>query len=476
MSRQLLLVTAVIALAALLAGPGVAAAGTASTRTITFEKRDTGSGNATIVGLRYEAGRGERNGLRVEVDPRGATLTDRVRIRAGRGCRRVPGRGPRTVRCSFRGAQGLDGGPDTDGADEVRARVRLHDGRDRAVVTGDFPGDVPGSYNEGTPSFMTMEGGRGSDRMRAGADFGLFIGGPGNDRMSGGDGADRFHEGRRRNGADTISGGSNPPFVTPDDGDRVTYGKRRQRVVADLAGDRDDGAPGERDMIASNVESIYGGRGNDVISGNTKKNGLVGGGGRDTLNGGAGDDGLVAGRGRTRDVLNGGPGDDVLSGNAGANRLNPGPGADTLETSGGADIVGAHDGFLDKFDCGSGRERLRLDRLDFITRDCGGVTRRGLAAAVPLGFAVFNTGELPYAEIGCPADASRRCVGTVTTLYRGRVLSRKRFNIGRGRVGDINVIAGRRALEGKTVRLRVRSRVNRRVTRTVTAPALVTPE
>ena len=369
MSRQLLLVTAVIALAALLAGPGVAAAGTASTRTITFGKPDTGSGYATIVGLRYEAGRGERNGLRVEVDPRGATLTDRVRIRAGRGCRRVPGRGPRTVRCSFRGAQGLDGGPDSDGADEVRARVRLHDGRDRAVVTGDFPGDVPGSSSEGTPSFMTMEGGRGSDRMRAGADFGLFIGGPGNDRMSGGDGADRFHEGRRRNGADTISGGSNPPFVTPDDGDRVTYGKRRQRVVADLAGDRDDGAPGERDRIGDDIEILIGGFGSNRLTGNDAAN-------------------IIASVGGRRDVIDGRAGPDELS-----------TGADT-------GVVRSRDGENDEIGCADGRVRALADGYDINSR-CALERDEPAGALVDLTpDASFEVRDNRNATSGSPADVT----------------------------------------------------------------------
>jgi hypothetical protein len=51
---------AVVAGLVALATPAAASAGTASTRTISFQDRYNESGFRTVVGLRYQAGGGER--------------------------------------------------------------------------------------------------------------------------------------------------------------------------------------------------------------------------------------------------------------------------------------------------------------------------------------------------------------------------------------------------------------------------------
>ena len=74
-------------------------------------------------------------------------------------------------------------------------------------------------------------------------------------------------------------------------------------------------------------DEIYGGLGNDTLSGWDGRDKLYGGLGADTLNGGG-----------RNDVLKGGYGADVLNGGVGNDRLVGGAGKDTLSGGGGADV------------------------------------------------------------------------------------------------------------------------------------------
>jgi hypothetical protein len=85
-SHRPLTFAAVVAALVALATPPAASAGTASTRTISFTDRYNESGSRTVVGLRYEAGSGQRNRVTIDVDERGATIVDAAGIRSGRGC------------------------------------------------------------------------------------------------------------------------------------------------------------------------------------------------------------------------------------------------------------------------------------------------------------------------------------------------------------------------------------------------------
>ena len=73
--------------------------------------------------------------------------------------------------------------------------------------------------------------------------------------------------------------------------DSVYYTDRRRPVRADLDGRRDDGQPGERDMLVG-IEHITGGSGRDRLTGNAKDNRLYSGNGADLLTGRAGNDTL----------------------------------------------------------------------------------------------------------------------------------------------------------------------------------------
>jgi dipeptidyl aminopeptidase/acylaminoacyl peptidase len=98
-----------------------------------------------------------------------------------------------------------------------------------------------------------------------------------------------------------------------------------------------------------------------------------------SLYGGAGDDLLV---GSGKDRLDGGPGDDELWGHSGEDRLVGGPGRDYLSGGRGRDRFFVRDGERDIVSCGStaattGPDRVWADRVDYVSRDCELVYRPG---------------------------------------------------------------------------------------------------
>jgi hypothetical protein len=169
----------------------------------------------------------------------------------------------------------------------------------------------------GTAGSDTLTGTPGDDAL-----YGLA----GNDRLNGLQGNDDLDGGP---GADDIRGG-------PGD-DAVSYGGTSAPVTVTLDDQANDGAAGEGDNVHTDVEDIYGGAGDDRLTGDAAGN---------TIDGGAGNDTIVGGKGF--DFLYGGPGDDVID---------------------------ARDGTQDVVDCGAGRDRAIVDRVDLVT----GCERRGSA-------------------------------------------------------------------------------------------------
>jgi Ca2+-binding RTX toxin-like protein len=175
----------------------------------------------------------------------------------------------------------------------------------------------------------TVVGDAGTNRIEGGSGDDDLDGAGGNDLLVGGAGADEQHGGT---GTDTVS-----------------YAGHSQAVVADLDGVADDGAPGENDLIAVDVENLSGGLHADTLTGSGGANRLVGdaclgvnvfcvgtgdvligAGGADELLGGHGDDTLDGGLGN--DDLDGGSGNDDLDGGAGFDSLDGGPGTDGCDT------------------------------------------------------------------------------------------------------------------------------------------------
>ena len=327
------------------------------------------AGTAAVHGreFTYRAGAHERNTVRVTFaeDAMGIEVVDTAGARPGPSCEAVTRR-----RVSCTAFTGIDDAVLTLGDRDDRARMGLY----------------PASYT------AWLDGGSGDDVLISRARFrDIFVGGPGNDTMTGVAFAEIFDEGSRANGHDTIS--SDRPRGNP--WTWVDYGKRARPIHADLDGKRDDGEAGERDLIGHGLTSIRGGEGADHLTGNGARNELVGGGGADVLIGGGEGDALVAtdvpppplrepgvdvSQSPTSDRLLGGRGEDLLEGSAGANELDGGPGADRILGLAGSDRIRAQDGAVDRIECGAERDRAWNDVIDFPGRlraRCGCSARGG---------------------------------------------------------------------------------------------------
>ncbi len=156
----------------------------------------------------------------------------------------------------------------------------------------------------GSAGYDTIDGGNGNDQIYGEGGNDKLSGGAGNDTLSGAAGNDVLNGGNdmlaTNDGADDISGGSG--------NDIVSYVARTDDLTINLADDAtaNDGAIGELDIVHSDIEGVFSGLGNDLITG---------GPGRDFLDGGSGNDTLLGGDGN--DVLIGDRGTDSLDGQAG---------------------------------------------------------------------------------------------------------------------------------------------------------------
>jgi Ca2+-binding RTX toxin-like protein len=197
-------------------------------------------------------------------------------------------------------------------------KVRLGDRGDRADVrTGEvevFGGKGADRLN-GHRGRDWLYGGAGDDRVLGGHGWDSVVGGPGRDRVEGGGGTDDLGDGEEESEAahDVLDGGPGR--------DSVRYGTRRRGVRIDLA------SPRNEDRFVS-IERVYGGSGNDVLTGDAGANLLDGQGGADRINGAGGDDFVDGSDGN--DTLYGDEGDDELEGWKGDDQLDGGAGNDKL--------------------------------------------------------------------------------------------------------------------------------------------------
>ncbi|MEM6388460.1 MAG: calcium-binding protein [Pseudomonadota bacterium] len=204
-----------------------------------------------------------------------------------------------------------------------------------------------------------------NDIVDGNAGVDAIFGNQGADVLSGSSAGDEIHGG---SGDDLIRGGAAPGEERPDivstydeDGvrfdqfgnsleedDDVLFGGAGDDVMSGSAGhDRIDGGDGDDTLQGgSGADILSGGTGDDALKGGSEDDVLAGGLGEDTLDGGSGDDALDGGFGD--DFLKGGSGDDALQGGDGADNLRGDKGNDSLEGDAGAD----------KLNGGSGHDRL----------------------------------------------------------------------------------------------------------------------
>ena len=245
--------------------------------------------------------------------------TDVEMLVGGAGGDKLTGNGRDNLLRGLGGNDVLNGGGGSDlllgeagadvmsgGAGEDFVSYYNHD----ADVTADIDaevGDDGAWFGEGDTirtDIEGLEGGNGADTLTGDAGPNDLWGGPGNDVLNGSDGDDDLNGGA---GADVMKGGAGR--------DVVSYFWHTKAVTADLDGDADDGEKGERDTVATDVEGLRGGPGNDTLTGNAEANVIWGAAGNDVIRGGAGDDKLQGSNGN--DKLYGDAGDDDLLGEPG---------------------------------------------------------------------------------------------------------------------------------------------------------------
>ena len=111
---------------------------------------------------------------------------------------------------------------------------------------------------------------------------------------------------------------------------RCTLSRTPVKITVNL-GDRNDSLVNRSDLKLF----VWGGTGNDSVTGGPRHDLLQGDQGKDKLYGGGGPDSLYGGTGNDR--VSGGDGDDSVSGEDGRDRLYGGPGGDSLSGGDGDD-------------------------------------------------------------------------------------------------------------------------------------------
>ena len=211
----------------------------------------------------------------------------------------------------------LDGG-----ANDGEAGEKDNVGTDVDIVFG-------GAAND------TLTGHGGTNLLYGGQGDDTLSGNGGNDFLSGQAGDDTLNGG---SGNDTLDGGAGADAIAGAGGtDIADYSGRSARVSLSLDGQANDGETGEGDNLASDIETLSGGAGDDTLTGNSSANTLQGGPGNDTLSGSGGNDNLQGSVGD--DTLDGGDGGDAMDGGAGDDTLRGGSGADSFTGGPGTDLA-----------------------------------------------------------------------------------------------------------------------------------------
>jgi Ca2+-binding RTX toxin-like protein len=173
-----------------------------------------------------------------------------------------------------------------------------------------------------------MEGGAGNDTLTASSGIGALFGDDGNDLLivdmgyhllDGGAGDDTF-AGTDIAGIQTLVGGAGWDFADFSSPWSI-------HLVVDLSTGTAQ-VPGRPVNHLSDIEAVRGGLYDDTISAGTNAADLSGNSGDDLLTGGAGNDTLHGDAGN--DLLDGGDGDDTLEGNYGLDTLAGGAGDDSI--------------------------------------------------------------------------------------------------------------------------------------------------
>ena len=204
--------------------------------------------------------------------------------------------------------------------------------RSGTKVVVQFNDKKPRSFTASGLRGIKIDAAEGNDKVKiaAGVRGAILRGNAGNDTLTGGDGADSLVGGdgtdilTGNNGNDTMDGGLGGDIIRGRSGfDTVSYKTRTTAVSVSTDDVANDGAAGEADNVAFDIEAILGGAGNDTLTGNAAANALYGGAGNDSLNGQG-----------NADTLRGEVGDDTLVGGSAGDDFFGGNGSDTATYEG----------------------------------------------------------------------------------------------------------------------------------------------
>ncbi len=142
----------------------------------------------------------------------------------------------------------------------------------------------------------------------------------------------------------TIYGGNGNDAITGNTGIDTLYGDAGDDVINGGTGADMLYGGSDNDKLTGGAgnDTIYGGDGNDVINGDADNDIIYGEGGNDTMYGGAGVDKLFGGA--DDDVIHGEADNDIVNGDTGNDSIYGGTGNDTLNGGSGNDIVDGGDG------------------------------------------------------------------------------------------------------------------------------------
>lgn len=226
----------------------------------------------------------------------------------------------------------------------------------------------------GTVAGAYVEALGGNDRVSAAGSDDCVFGGAGNDALSGNSGDDRVsaHSGDDRvygrSGDDGVSGNAGNDRIAGGPGDDVVYGREDDdRAGGNAGADTIRGGTGDDRVVGgSDADAMSGNSGDDRLSAGAGNDRVFGRSGRDGVSGNSGDDRVSAGGDDDRVFGRGGA--DAVSGNSGDDRISGGPGIDRIYGRSGNDRIDSRDGDRDVVHCGYGRDYVRADREDVLTR------------------------------------------------------------------------------------------------------------
>ena len=391
-------------------------------------------------------------------------------IALGEGTNGYTGEGCDDSAASVSGGSGQDG---FTGSSDGATREQLFGGGGDDRLQG-YAGNDEIHGGEGAD---VVDGGEGNDSVFGEGGNDQITGRGGNDTEDGGPGDDSMGQSAGGIGEDNDQGADN--IRGGEGNDTLTLEDHAGGMTIRLDGQANDGAPGEGDNIASDLETItgtnandafFGTEGRDNFSGNPGSDEIHGAGGDDELSGGSGDDRMFGDAGN--DKVQGYEGSDTVDGGSGSDQLYGDRGSCSVFCTFDADQLLARDGERDTVDCGGGADSAQVDGLDIVAF-CASVDRQNLpgaggpggGAAAALALKVGKSIKLKALlkrGLTVRLQCAAACKVVATLSFKGKRLGAGRKTLRKAGAARLAVKVGKKArrrvrrLRGKKLTLRVK--------------------